>query len=78
MECLKDVKGDIPEPCEACMRYKIAPTLIILNCSTMYPTKSHRIQQAEYRRYLFKILNKIDEDVHLYQKVNFKLHVPYA
>lgn len=76
MECLKDVKGDIPEPCEACMRYKIAPTLIILNCSTMYPTKSHRIQQAEYRRYLFKVLNKIDEDVHLYQKVNFKL--PYA
>lgn len=63
----KDVKGDIPEPCE---------TLIILNRSTMYPTKSQRIQQAEYRRYLFKILNKIDEDVHLYQKVNFKL--PYA
>lgn len=77
MECLKDVKGDIPEPCEACiMRHKIAQTLIILNRSTMYPTKSHRIQQAEYRRDLFKILYKIDEDVHLYQKVNFKL--PYA
>lgn len=74
MECLKDVKGDIREAC--IMRHKIAQTLIILNRSTMYPTKSHRIQQAEYRRYLFKILNKIDEDVHLYQKVNFKL--PYA
>lgn len=73
MECLKDVKGDIPE---ACMRHKIAQTLIIINRSTMYPTKSQRIQQAEYRRYLFKVLNKIDEDVHLYQKVNFKL--PYT
>lgn len=40
MECLKDVKGDIFELCEVCMRYKIVLILIIFNRSIMYFIKS--------------------------------------